>query len=179
MKNKQTNAKKRSLSARPLVCIAIAAIIMVSGLTGCPNDSNDNNDQPLFSVSGEFKGAGSGNALFKAATTETVSRAAISAATSYELTGELEDGDILFRLKGTFDSSTGRYTASSASSFARYTINGDANGATATLAVKQGDDWISFIVSVTIKEVSVKDGSAQDYAGGIPSWAQGSWHDWW
>ena len=159
-----------------LVSFLIAVIGF--GLTACPDDSNDNK-QTLFSVSGEFKGAGNGNALFKAATTETGSRAAMSADDSYELTGELEDGDILFRLRGTYDSSTGSYIASSASSFARYTINGDANGATATLAVKQGDEWISFIVSVTVKEVSVKDGNAQDEAGGLPSWTQGSWHDWW
>jgi hypothetical protein len=165
-----------------LKLFGIAALVAVIGfgLIGCPDDNNDNsNSKPLFSVSGEFKGAGNGNALFKAATAETVSRSAISGDASYELTGELEDGDMLFRLKGTYDSSTGSYSASSASSIARYTINGDAGGATATLAVKQNEEWVSFIVSVTVKEVSVKDGDAQDYAGGIPSWAQGSWHDWW
>ena len=179
MKNKQTNVGSFA-TAKLQVIIAIAMITVIGfSFTACDNGGgDDDNKQPLFSVSGEFKGAGNGNALFKAATTETVSRAAMSADASYELTGELEDGDILFRLRGTFDSSTGSYIASSASSFARYTINGDANGATATLAVKQGDDWISFIVSVTIKEVSVKDGNTQDYAGGLPSWAQGSWHDW-
>jgi hypothetical protein len=37
----------------------------------------------------------------------------------------------------------------------------------------------NFIVSVTIKEVSVKGGVAEDIDGGLPSWAQGSWSDWW
>ena len=159
--------------------IALVAIIGFS-MAACSSDDNSP-DKPLFSVSGEFKGAGNGNALFKAATTggKKSARASISADSSYDLTGELEDGDMLFRLSGSYDSSTGSYTASSASSFARYTINGDASGATATLAVKQGDEWVTFIVSVTIKEVSVKDGVAQDTAGGLPSWAQGSWHDWW
>jgi hypothetical protein len=165
--------------------IAVIAIIGFS-FVACDNGNGNNGyNKPLFSVSGEFKGAGSGNALFKAATTQSAkkslksARFGISADSSYELTGELEDGDILFRLKGTYDDATGSYTVSSASSFARYTINGDESGATATLAVKSGDDWTSFVVSVTVKEVSVKDGDAQDYAGGLPSWAQGSWHDWW
>ncbi|MDR1219771.1 MAG: hypothetical protein LBK73_09210 [Treponema sp.] len=170
------------------------AVIIGFGIIGCSDsggdnnnidDGNDNssNNQPLFSVSGEFKGAGSGNALFNAATAETVSMSARSAAESYELIGELEDGDMLFRLKGTYDSSTGSYTASSASSIARYTIKGDESGATATLAVKSGEEWNNFIVNVTVGEVSL---DAQDYAeddegdeGGLPLWAQGNWHDWW
>ncbi|MDR2702233.1 MAG: hypothetical protein LBB72_07360, partial [Spirochaetaceae bacterium] len=88
-----------------LKLFGIAAFVAVIGfgLIGCSSDGGNDDDKskPLFSVSGEFKGAGSGNALFKAATAETVSRSAISGDASYELTGELEDGDMLFRLKGT------------------------------------------------------------------------------
>jgi len=160
--------------------IITLTVIIGFSMLACDPDKNDNTaTKPLFSVSGEFKGAESGNVLFTAATAETVSRSARSAASTYDLTGELEDGGMLFRLKGTYDSSTGSYTVSSASSFARYTVNGNESGATATLAVLQNGEWQSFIVSVTTKEVSVKSGNVQDYEGGLPAWAKGSWHDWW
>jgi hypothetical protein len=127
--------------------IALAAVIgfVMAACGGGGGSSGPGTPPPTkFSVSGEFKGAGNSNAKFKATQTGTssssISRSA-RAAVSYELTGELEDGDMLFRLKGTYDSSTGKYTISSASSFARYTIIGNGNDATATLAVKQGDDW--------------------------------------
>jgi hypothetical protein len=159
-------------------------IVLVSiigfGLTVCSDGGGGGgtSTQPVFSVSGEFSGA-VGKALFSAKTSETVSKSARSGVTTYELTGELEDGDMLFRLRGTYDSSTGSYTVSSASSFARYTIIGNKTSATATLAVLQNGEWQSFIVSVTIKDVSIKDGDAIDYAGGLPAWAKGSWYSSW
>nr|AGS52282.1 glycoside hydrolase family 5 [uncultured bacterium contig00061] len=156
--------------------------------------------QPVFAVSGKFESL-NGPAQFMVATdgpprTVTIpnSRSVLNArsasnslslaTTVYDMSGVLEDGDVIFNLKGTYDSATGNYTMSAAASFVRYTINGGNNGATATLAVNvPGQGWLSFIVSVDTNEsVDIPDtAEPPDEAPveGLPESMWGSWEDAW
>ena len=155
----------------------VFGMLLLFNFASCKSDSGDGSG-PF--ASGEFESK-SNKAIFelyssggsKAAAEDTVST----------LSGDLEDGDILVRLNGTYNETNGTYKVSAASSIIRYTINGSvlADGshvATATIAVNTGGDiWETFTVPVTNKAVNV---TATDYdieTVELPPGAEGLWYD--
>ena len=148
-----------------------------------------------FTVQGEF---GDGK-IFKLSNAESYSRAssigrnsnigrnANSAPGTYAISGELQDGDIIFRLSGTYDPITRNYTASAASSMIRFSINGafseagESLGSTATVLTRtQGTDtWTgqSFAIAETVATFNpaATDNTDEPDTNGIPAFARGWW----
>jgi hypothetical protein len=160
--------------------IAIVAMIIFS-MAGCDDNPGGNRDPvDVFSVSGKFdKGEvdGGGEVSFSL----TATSAGRSAADAHAISGVLEDGDLTIRLSGTFDPVTLSYTASAAASIMRYTINGamDDNGnslgSTATLMVRDGNDWQAFTFVITETAVNISGNAVESETGGIPAFGRGNW----
>lgn len=164
--------------------IAITAVIGFS-IAACDDGSNGSESDGLpsgttFSVKGTF----GESSKFSLANAESYARSVVDAE-SYAIKGELEDGEIVFRLTGTYDPVARNYTASAASSIIRYSISGSFNqagvslGSTATVLVRDStatDEWISFTYEVKEEAVTISgSNTAEEYDGGIPSWARGWW----
>ena len=170
--------------------IAMAVIIGAMAACNMGNMGNNNNQivagEPLFSISGKFNKTGGGEVLFKLTDTASSGRSAHSVTNeSFAISGELADGDIIFRLTGTYDPATGSYIASSSSSLIRYSIsgafdrNGKSLGSIATLLVRNSttsDDWTAFSYVVDEVAAVLITGTPTDVVqGGIPEEAQGWW----
>jgi len=174
-----------------LCAVALTAIIVFT-MTACGNPSGGGGDPSpggnpppgtAFSVSGSFTKQGGGNVQFKLADSGSYARSVTAG--SYAVSGELVDGDIIFRLSGTYDPVARSYTASSASSLIRYSINGafDSSGvslgSTATLLVRpdsNSENWTAFTSVITESAVTiVGTDSTEEVTGGIPSFARGWW----
>ena len=187
---------------RVLGIIALALIIgfgMISCSDGSGPGSKPKPDPDLpdintaFTISGSFEDTVSGiDAKFYATSTvsPTLSWSRNARATGelveVALEGLLEDGDITFKLKGSYNSETKLYMLSAAASFMRYSISGDiskADSSTAVVQVKSGNTW----TSIEVKNVSASvegtppeiDGSGEvedELANGIP---EEMWGVWW
>ena len=170
--------------------IALAAIIGFT-MAGCGGGGSNNNEIPppetAFSVSGSFTKDGGDEVQFSLSDTASLGRSvrAITAG-SYAVSGELVDGDIIFRLSGTYDPVGRSYTASSASSLIRYSINGAFNsagaslGSTATLLVRESagsDDWVAFsyVIDEAAAVLIAGTESTDVVTGGVPAFARGWW----
>ena len=149
--------------------------------SSCSSDSG--NDSPILFTSGVFESSDTNEAIFELYSSGGSRAAAVDKVSA--LTGKLEDGDMLFRLSGTYNQSNKTYKVSAASSIIHYTINGSiaANGthvSTATLAVKDGSDWTTITVPVnnTTVDITATDyGDDQIKTVGFPSQAEGLWYD--
>ena len=125
---------------KKLKMISVLFVIFAIMFTGCDSSGGGGGDPTggNFSVHGTFKN-GDSNSYFSANESKgrsIFSRAASDGDTSIPLVGTLDDGDITFKLKGSYDKDSGNYTLSAASSFIRYTIGGDGTKTTASIAVK-------------------------------------------
>lgn len=186
---------------RILGIIALAAIIGF-GMMACSDGGGGEKPGPgpgpdvntAFSISGTFKDTdGDVDAKFIATSTVQPSlswsrsaRAAADELVEVALEGLLEDGDITFRLKGSYNSETKIYSLSAASSKIRYSIAGDlsvANSSKAVVQVKAGTDWIVIeIDSVNAStdgeapSISESDDIEDELANGIP---EEMWGVWW
>ncbi|HCC37701.1 MAG TPA: hypothetical protein DEQ14_08835 [Treponema sp.] len=115
------------------VVLVILMIVFASCEGVGPGGNNDGGgqlpDETTFSVSGSFTKKGGGEVKFSLSDAKNYSRATATSE-SYAVSGELVDGDIIFRLKGTYDPISLKYTASASSSLIRYSIDGafDENG---------------------------------------------------
>jgi hypothetical protein len=95
----------------------------------------------------------------------------------------LEDGGFVIRLKGSYDPTAGTWSVSAKSSDIIYTIDGKVDGAgvsqgsSATIAVKNGSEWVPYIFPVTEENVDISNAETveESVAGGLPSFAQGYW----
>lgn len=168
--------------------ITVLLLVVMFVFAGCPLppapgtvDGGEPGD--VFSISGKFND-GQKDVLFTLRDEGDNSRAVT--AESYAVSGELQDGDITFRLKGTYDPDTLKYTASAASSLIRYSIDGafdedgDSLGSTATLLVKgSNDEWVahSYVVTEAASvNITAPEATEDDVAeGGIPDFALGYW----
>jgi hypothetical protein len=117
----------------------------------------------------------------------SMSRAA--AADSYTISGVLEDGDLTIRLKGSYDPHTGNWSVSAKSSAVIYTLDGSVDsagvsrGSSASIAVKNGEEWVPYVFPVTESPVSIPGaaGAEEGETGGMPPFAYGAWYsntDW-
>jgi hypothetical protein len=165
---------------RILYTIALVAVIGFT-MASCDNNPGNDDDNPL--IAGTFN-YGGGNAKFYAdyATSgRSVSRASGMSATEKELTGKIEDGDIIFNLKGVYNIADKKFFLSAGSSILVYQIagslsNGNMTETQASVKVKSGDDWTVYTVSVTSsKNVSIDGSASNTQVNGIPSAWFGTW----
>jgi len=179
--------------------IALTAIIAFSACSdpsGSGGGPTGGGDDTRMIISGTFASQNedsSGKAKFFASAVDAgastrIGRSARSVGeeTIVELEGLLEDGDITFRLKGNYDTSTGNYLLSAAASFLRYNISGNDKTnepGTAVVQIKTGaSTWDSFTIEVdatstgTPPVIEETEDVEDDFASGIP---QNMWGVWW
>jgi len=167
--------------------IALAAVVGFS-ITACSNNpaggggGGGGGGQSL--VAGSFSSPNGNNAKFYAdAVGGSLSKTASGLSQNeVELAGKIEDGDIIFNLKGVFNSQENKFYLSAGSSFLVYQIAGAVNNGVmtntqATVKVKSGDDWTAHTVAVTAAsdDVSIDGNASNDQADGIPSAWFGKW----
>jgi len=152
------------------------------------NNANSNLSESKFQVSGKFTKsgeAGSGEVKFKIADAANYSRSARAVGSeSFAVKGELEDGDLTVKLSGTYDPRALSYSVSASASIMRYTINGGfdekgaSTGSTATLLVKNGDDWkpFTFVIEEGVAVAITGNAVESRDAGGVPEFARGYWY---
>ena len=173
----------------------IAAVIAVMfTLTGCSNPvgGGEKLQAKNLTIAGTFKSQGGvdGGAKFFATAgsgARSVRAARAISGTDFALDGYLEDGDIVFRLKGNYNSDTKTYTLSAASSILRYTISGGFNNdgtaetGKAVVQVKSGEEWVTHELEVTTAETApeldMNKEQIDETEGGIPMNMRGIWRD--
>jgi len=157
---------------------------------------DDPNNSAGFTITGTFaaQNAPSGNATFFASqiapapapSMRSMARSMIALTMEEEidLEGLLEDGDITFRLRGTYNSITGHYVLSAASSFLRYSISGnteDTKESKAVIQFRAGGGWESIEIPVTASSAGnapniEADEIEDDFSNSIP---REMWGVWW
>jgi hypothetical protein len=141
------------------------------------------NDPPQrsFSVSGKFTksgDAGSGEVKFNLKS-DTASAGRAVTAGSYTISGLLEDGAFLIRLKGSYDPNKGTWSVSARSSTIIYTLDGsvdsagNSRGSTATIVVA----GVPYVFPIAEQGVTISEGDVNtEYEDeGVPAFAQGWW----
>ena len=166
---------------RMIGIIALVAIIGI-GITACDNDNgNSNGNENTYLIMGKFANQAAGvNATFYADT--VTSRSARAVAEEQELTGKIEDGDIIFNLKGIYFPADGSFILSAGSSILVYEIAGKVTNSglsqtQATVKVNSGGDWVTFEIPVTAaNEVSITGSASSQQSSGLPNNWLGSWN---
>jgi len=169
----------------------IIAIVAVIGFAfiACDDGNNNNGDDdtaPLLAGKFASQNGGTGDAVFFAdyvSASRSVSRAIDTmSATEKELVGKIEDGDIIFNLRGVYDTSDNKFTLSAGSSFLVYQIagtltNGNMTSTEAEIRVKSGNDWSVHNVAVTstTSDVTITGNASNEQVNGIPTRWFGSW----
>ena len=166
--------------------IAFSAVIGFS-LSGCGGDNDDEDtDDVLHLIAGTFKSpTNSGDAVFFAdyATAGKSAVGAKSATEERELVGKIEDGDIIFNLKGVYDATSKMFFLSAGSSILVFQIvgtltEGNMSNTEATVKIKSGDDWIVHTVAVTSvnpENVSINGDASSSQVDGVPAAWFGKW----
>jgi hypothetical protein len=194
----EMTVKKKNGVFFGIAALAMAAIFVLAGCeTDTPEEGGGGSVDPAgttFSIGGTFTKSGNVEVevKFKLANaagggSRSVSRSVTGE--SYAIDGSLEDGDLTFRLTGTYDPLARSYTASAASSAVRYNISGSFNeagvslGSVATLLVKNSgggggdDEWSSFTFPVTPEDVTLTEHPlAEPDEDGISSEFLGWWN---
>jgi hypothetical protein len=183
------------------VLLALSASLTM-GLAGCdtggePGAGTNNTDQLKFFLSGSFGDKGKldlqvdddSPGLSASVMASTISESD----NSYPLTGVLEDGDILLRLRGSYDPGSGNWSVSARSvNDVIYTIDGSGGydgeasflGAGATIVepdAENPDEWAPAFAPVTRSAAAfdLTEGAPGKADGGMPSFARGYWNGNW
>lgn len=170
--------------------IIYLSIVIALLFTGC-----NFGDPPeiIFSISGKFTksaAAGSGDVFFKLANRDNYQRSPegllkVISNESYAIAGELMDGSLTIKLKGSYDPVNMIYTVSADDTLVRYVINGAFdiyyNYAEATASILRkdvGDNCPVFYFPVSHQSVKIT-GNTSDYNKGmsaeLPDLAIGLW----
>jgi len=160
--------------------IALIAIIGFV-VTACDNvNGNGNGNENTYLIMGNFANQSAGvNATFYADTAN--SRSARAAAEEQELTGKIEDGSIIFNLKGIYFPADGSFILSAGSSFLVYEIAGKVTNSglsqtQATVKLNSSGDWITYEIPVTaVNEVGITGSASNQQSNGLPNNWLGSW----
>lgn len=171
-----------------------AAIALSAVLTSCNKDDEETPDpSPIdepdgFLMAGKFKNqSGNRDVVFYAdyvtdANSSLRSSVIKASATEKELIGKIEDGDIIFNLKGIYDVANKQFFLSAGSSMQIFQIAGTLSDAgvmtntEATIKVKSGDEWNVITVAVTNTDSVSIDGNASNaQEDGIPQAWFGKW----
>jgi hypothetical protein len=176
-----------SMKTKRFFVFGLSAVLLALGLVlaGCPTGGGDNGPgSEVFIVAGSFTKTGdAGNGVVKFTLESNDAFSGTVTADSYTVSGVLEDGDLTIRLKGSYDPNTGIWSASAKSSTIIYTLDGNVDnagvlqGASATIAVKSGNEWVPHIFPVTEEAVSIPGAAAaEESEAGLPSFAKGYWY---
>ncbi|MDR0495852.1 MAG: hypothetical protein LBG95_09540 [Treponema sp.] len=182
--------QRRKLAWMPIFfAIALVALIGFT-MTACDNGDNNNGNgggTPLIMGKFASQTGGGGNAVFYADIDNTA-RSARAVTAEKTLAGKIEDGDIIFNLKGTYFPETGAFALSAGSSFLVYQIEGTVKNdkldqAAATVKVLAGGNWVTHTVSVTATtnadDVKITGTVSDKQEDGIPQKWLGKWiMDW-
>ena len=161
---------------KKITLIALAAILLSGIMLVSCGDSPSGSSSSF--ISGEFL---KDTKTVRYALYKTKSRAAAGASQT-TLAGDLEDGNFLIKLNGFYDEATETYKASAASSLIRYSLTGSvapdgSHISTATIAVNNSGNWVTFTVPVTGKDVDItaKDNKTVKDAV-LPASLNGKWY---
>jgi hypothetical protein len=188
--------KKRQGLFFGFAVLAVLAAAAIFALAGCdtggdaPEGDGGIPGTRAFSVSGSFDRSGNnGDVVYfelqsnAASPSASVMRSVT--AESYTLSGVLEDGNLTIRLKGSYDPHTGNWSVSAKSPTIIYTLDGSVDsagvsqGASATIAVKNGNEWVPYTVLITegaSHDFTNDATEAMDSEEGVPSSVQGYWY---
>jgi len=170
--------------------IALTAVIGFAVLSCDDGDPFTSSDNPL-TIAGTFASQNAGGLARFSATVSGARSFARSVNADVAIEGLLEDGDIIFRLKGSYNNQTKTYVLSAAGSWIRYSITGDFEGdkATSGMVILQvnnnpsnpsAGEWTTSTLNVTTTGNAPSiNGSGKiedELAKGIP---QVMWGNWW
>jgi len=101
------------------------------------------------------------------------------------ISGKLEDGDMVFNLKGQYDPDSKEFNMQAASSNTVFSIVGrlnadgnvDPTASQATVEVKSGGEWNTIILEVNPSDVTISGAVNQSSATTTPTWSRGTWYD--
>jgi len=101
------------------------------------------------------------------------------------IAGKLEDGDMVFNLKGQYEPTTKAFTMQAASSVIVFSLSGklnssnaiDASASSATVSVKEGDAWTVTALSIAGSNQTISKTVTESGAAAMPSWSLGRWYD--
>ena len=101
------------------------------------------------------------------------------------IAGKLQDGDMIFNLKGQYDPGTKAFTMQAASSAIVFSISGkltnsgNIGSSHATVEVKGADnEWTTIVLQVASSNQSVNGAANQTGGVSTPTWSRGTWYDW-
>jgi hypothetical protein len=176
MLNVRVNLRKVAAIAG---CLAVSMVF-----SGCDKENKPGyGEETTCLLAGKFKSqTGSGDAVFYADYV-SASGTKSSATTEKELVGKIEDGDIIFNLRGFFDEATKKFFLSAGSSILVFQIlgtltEGNISNTEATVKVKSGDEWIVHTVAVTdakSDDVLIDGTVSGNQVAGIPTSWFGTW----
>ena len=177
-------------SMKKTILGSLLAILLAFGFFGCDNPTGgggEEEQQGTHLIKGSFVSqTGTGNAVFYAdyvSSGRSVFRSVGGMASNErELTGRIEDGDIIFNLKGIYNTSDNTFFLSAGSSFLIYQIagtltNGNLTNTEAAVKIKEGDDWSVHTVAVSAlsSEVEITGNTSTEQEIGLPSAWFGRW----
>lgn len=169
--------KKKGVKMLDKAIIAlIAAFFAVMAFMGCENPAGGEKETEGETgghlLSGQFNSSYStGTAVFYAGYSGG-NRAARAAVARQELTGKLEDGDIVFTLNGFIDDD-GVFSLSAGSSFLVYQISGKFQSAVlsdakVSIRIKSGGEWAEHIEAVIQAEGEIAEITKPETPGQVP-----------
>jgi hypothetical protein len=173
--------------------IGIIAFIVIIGFSfaACDDDEPDPTPKPgitNINIAGNFV-YGENSAKFYANQVSNshlaVSRdVSSSSSNEKELAGKIEDGDIIFNLKGVYNTADNKFYLSAGSSFLIYQIagalsnNGNMAETKATIKVKAGDEWaVQTVSATTSSDVSINGSASVSQENGVPTSWFGIWEN--
>ncbi|GHV95751.1 hypothetical protein AGMMS50293_20710 [Spirochaetia bacterium] len=168
---------------KKMIRIVLLASAFLTLLVSCPNPAGDDAKEKTSEhlIAGQFSSnRSSGAGVFYADYTSNAARAT-TGTDQQDLSGKVEDGDIVFTLNGYIDSE-GAFFLSAGSSVLLYQITGGLQGATlvdakVTISIKNGDQWQEHQADASQTETVkiTKPDSPGQIASKIPATWQGGW----
>jgi hypothetical protein len=169
--------------------IALVAIIGFS-MAACPDDGNGGGGgggggggdvTPIVAGTFEYEGREAKFYAGYASGGRSVSRAAGMPANEKELSGKIEDGKIIFNLKGFYNTADNKFYLSAGSGTQIYLIagilfEGIMTETQANVKVISDDDWIVYTAEVKkSNDVSISGPASKTQVDGLPSKWFGNW----
>jgi len=159
--------------------LVITALAVTAAFTSCDKNGDEEKiGNNKYLIAGKFKSqTNSGDAVFYVDYVSSVK----STVTEKELVGKIEDGDIIFKLSGVFDTENNKFYLSAGSSILVFQIvgtlsNGTMTNTEAAIKVKSGEEWTVHTVSVTSSDnVSIEGSTSNTQENGIPTKWFGNW----
>jgi hypothetical protein len=185
---------KENFMKKLIKLFGIIAIVAVIGFSmfACGGDDgggngNGNGSETSIGITGSFSYEGS-NAKFYANQVSNTPKAVLRTVSGLssndkELEGKIEDGDIIFNLKGVYNTADNKFYLSAGSSFLIYQIAGAYSSGKiaetkATIKIKEGDEWTVHTVSATSSsDVSISGSASAGQENGVPTSWFGIWEN--